>query len=375
VSGGGAPMRIALVISASGWRGSGASFAKVAQGLERRGHGVLLLTGAPRLTSRFEEEGLPVRRLPMRDTGPREVWSLLRTLRAHRAQLVMADAPRDLRLSVYASFPLRLPVVYRFNLNYRRSRNHFADRMYFRRVRALVFQSSFVRDLAYGQSPWMRGTPAWQIPNGYDTVRFAPDAEAGRAFRAEHGISAGSRVVLTPGKLARNKGHEVVFEALRRLAGGGLAPGTYVVLGDGIRDAELRGLAAGLGVRTIFTGFIPPDRVAAALNAADLIVHPSHNEIFPNAVGEAMAAGRAIVATDAGGTPELVGRDGTAGLLVPPGDAAAMADAMAALLRDPERRDALGVAGRKRILREFPLERMVDGYERSFSELIRARGR
>jgi len=367
-------MRIALVISASGWRGSGASFAKVAAGLNRRGHRVLLLTGAPRLTARFEDEGLPVRRLPMRDTGPREVWSLLRALRAHGAELVMADAPRDLRLSVYASFPLRLPVVYRFNLNYRRTRNHFADRMYFRRVRALVFQSGFVRDLAYGQSPWMRGAPAWQIPNGYDTARFAPDAEAGRAFRAEHGIPPGARVVLTPGKLARNKGHEVVFEALRRLEPRGLAPETYVVLGDGIREDELRGLAAGLAAHTIFTGFIPPDRVAAALNAADLIVHPSHNEIFPNAVGEAMAAGRAVIATDAGGTPELVGRDGAAGVLIPPGDAGAMAEAMAALLRDPARREALGAAARERVVREFPLERMVNGYERAFTELIRAHG-
>lgn len=375
MSGGRTTMRIALVISASGWRGSGASFAKVAQGLIRRGHDVLLLTGAPRLTARFEEEGLPAYRLPMRDTGPREVWSLLRALRRHGAQLVMADAPRDLRLSIYAAFPLRLPVVYRFNLNYRRSRNHLADRMYFRRVRALVFQSSFVRDLAYGQSPWMRGTPAWQIPNGYDSTRFAPDADASRAFRAEHAIPSEARVVLTPGKLARNKGHEVVFDALRRLGGRGLAPEAYVVLGDGIREDELRGLAAGLATRTVFTGFISPDRVAAALNAADLVVHPSYNEIFPNAVGEAMAAGRAVVATDAGGTPELVGRDGTAGVLVPPGDPAAMADAMAALLRDRERRAALGAAARERIVREFPLERMVDGYETAFAELIRKHGR
>ena len=144
--------------------------------------------------------------------------------------------------------------------------------------------------------------PAHRIPNGYDTTRFAPDPEAGRAFRASLGIAPDALVVVTPGKLARNKGHDVAFEALRRLGVRGRGPSVYVVLGDGIREDELRGLAGGLPMSTIFTGFMPPDRVAAALNAADLVVHPSSNEIFPNAVGEAMACGCAIVATDAGGT-------------------------------------------------------------------------
>jgi glycosyltransferase involved in cell wall biosynthesis len=370
VSGAPEALRIALVISAPGWRGSGASFAKVAQGLNARGHRVLVLTGAPRLTARFVEEGLPVARLPMRNTGPREVWLLLRALRQHGAQLVMADAPRDLRLSAYAAFPLRIPVVYRYNLNYRRPRNHLADRLYFSRVRSLVFQSAFVRDLAYEQSPWMRSAHAYRIPNGFDTARFAPDPEAGRAFRASLGIAPDALVVLTPGKLARNKGHDVAFEAVRRLAVRGRAPGAYVVLGDGIREDELRGLAAGLGVPTMFTGFLPPDQVAAALNAADLVVHPSCNEIFPNAVGEAMACGCAVVATDAGGTPELLGVSGVAGLLVPPDDPAAMAAATAELLANPARRAAMGAAARERIVREFPLRRMVDGYERAFGELV-----
>ena len=278
-------LRVALVISAPGWRGSGASFAKVAQGLTERGHDVLVLTGAPRLTARFVEEGLRVRQLPMRDTGPREVWSLLRELRRHGTGVAMADGPRDLRLCAYAALPLRIPLVYRFNLNHRRARNHLMDRVYFRRVRSLVFQSEFARALAYRQSPWMRRAPAPRIPNGYDTARFAPDPAAGRAFRASLGISPEATVVVTPGKLARNKGHDVAFDALRRLAGSGHAPGAYVVLGDGIREQELKALAQELQVPTWFTGFLAPEAVAAALNAADLVVHPSSHEIFPERGG------------------------------------------------------------------------------------------
>jgi glycosyltransferase involved in cell wall biosynthesis len=368
-------LRVALVISAPGWRGSGASFAKVAQGLTERGHDVLVLTGAPRLTARFVEEGLRVRQLPMRDTGPREVWSLLREFRRHGSGVAMADGTRDLRLCAYAALPLRIPLVYRFNLNHRRARNHLMDRVYFRRVRSLVFQSQFARTLAYRQSPWMRGTPAPQIPNGYDTARFAPDPAAGRAFRASLGISPEATVVVTPGKLARNKGHDVAFDALQRLAGSGHAPGAYVVLGDGIREQELKTLARDLGIPTWFTGFLAPEGVAAALNAADLVVHPSSQEIFPNAVGEAMACGRPVVAMDSGGTPELVGTDGTAGVLVPPRDPAALTQAIGALLADDGRRAALGAAARARILQTFPLRRMIDGYEQVFAQLVQARRR
>jgi glycosyltransferase involved in cell wall biosynthesis len=147
-----------------------------------------------------------------------------------------------------------------------------------------------------------------------------------------------------------------------------------VVLGDGIREQELKTLARDLGIPTRFTGFLAPEGVAAALNAADLVVHPSSQEIFPNAVGEAMACGRPVVAMDSGGTPELVGTDGIAGVLVPPRDPAALAQAIGSLLADVGRRAALGTAARERILQTFPLRRMIDGYEQVFAGLVRARG-
>jgi glycosyltransferase involved in cell wall biosynthesis len=102
------------------------------------------------------------------------------------------------------------------------------------------------------------------------------------------------------------------------------------------------------------------------------MVHPSLHEIFPNAVGEAMACGRPVVAADAGGTSELLGRDGEAGLLVPPGDPDALALAIGGLLADRERRERLGAAARHRIETEFPLSRMIDGYEHVLGEVTGA---
>lgn len=370
-------MRVALMTGAVGWRGSGASFAKVAGGLNRRGHTALLITAAPRLTASFQAEGLPVTQLPARNTGPREIWALHRTLRRLRAEVIMVDTRRDLRLAAYAAWLQGAKVVYRYNHNSRRARGDLGDRLYARRVALLVFQSRFIRDDALRQLPWLAAKPAVQIPNGYDTRRFAPDVAAGRAFRGSYGIADDAFVVMTPGKLARGKGHEVSFAALAELVRQGRRP-TQVVLGDGIRDVELRELAHRLGLPTVFTGFLTPEQVAAALNAADLVAHPSPLEIFPNAVGEAMACGRAVVAVDGGGTRELVGSGtgaGGAGVLVPPGSASDMARVLAELWDDPARRSALGEAARRRIKDEFPLRRMIDRYEAAFAELTQRRSR
>jgi glycosyltransferase involved in cell wall biosynthesis len=362
-------MRVALLTSANGWRGSSVSYAKLARGLGERDHTVQLITAVPRVTERFVAEGLPVTEIPGRNTGPREVWALFRTLRRHDVQAVVVDTPRDVRLSAYATLFQGARIVYRYNLNYRRPRDHLADRVYQGRVSACVFQSQFIQEDALRQAPWMGRLPAYRIPNGYDTDRFAPRPEAGRAFRARWDIPADIPVVLTSAKLARNKGHEVAIAALDRVHRGGLEL-LYLICGDGAREGELRSLAGACGLPARFTGLLKSQELIAALAAADVVVHPSPQEIFPNAVGEAMSCARAVVAADAGGTGELLGRDGVTGVLVAPDDPEAMAQAVDSLLRDPARRGALGWAARRRIETEFPLRRMIGGYEAALREVV-----
>jgi glycosyltransferase involved in cell wall biosynthesis len=363
------PMRIALLTSANGWRGSGASYAKLARGLSDRGHFAHLITSAPRLTRRLAALSLPVTEIPGRNTGLREVRALLALLRRLQVDAVVADTPRDVRLSAYATLLHRARLVYRYNLAYRRPRNHMMDRIYLSRVAACVYQSHWIEKDAAEHAGWMRRIPSYRVPNGYDTRRYAPRVEDGLRFRASLGIPPEVPVVLTLAKLVRNKGHEVAIEALAELRRTGIEL-AYVVCGDGGKEEELRALAASLGVSAIFTGLLDAEEIVAALAAADLVVHPSLREIFPNAVGEAMACGRPVVAADAGGTTELVGGDGTAGVLVPPGNPAALAEAIRTLLADPERRVRLGAAARRRIETEFPLSRMIDGYERVLGEVV-----
>ncbi len=365
-------MQIVLLITANGWRGSGVSYAKIARGLLDRGHEIGVVTATRRVTERLLGAGLPVTQLPARNTGPREVLVLWRTLKRLRAQAILTDTPRDVRLSAYATLLHRVPIVYRYNLNYRPHRSHLMDRVYLSRIAACIYQSRYIRSEAYAEAPRFRELPSARIPNGYDTAFFAPKPEAGAAFRARYGIAPGAALILTSAKLARDKGHDIAIEALSRVRRDGRDV-VYVICGDGSKEAELRELASRTSLPTIFTGLLDPADMVAGLSAADVVVHPSLREIFPNAVGEAMSCGRAVIAADAGGTSELLGRDDTAGVLVAPGDVESLADAVQVLLADGDLRAQLGAAARHRIEKRYPLSRMIDGYETGLARVVSGR--
>jgi glycosyltransferase involved in cell wall biosynthesis len=215
----------------------------------------------------------------------------------------------------------------------------------------------------------MAKIPAYRVPNGYDTVRYAPRPEAARAFRERYGISPTARVVLSAAKLTRNKGHDIAIAALNRVRHEGLDL-VYVVCGDGHLEGELVSIARRCGLPSVFTGLLGTRDMIAAYSAADLVVHPSVQEIFPNAVGEAMSCARPVIAADAGGTPELLGRDGLTGVLVPPSDVEALVEAVGDVLGEAGRLRTIGEAARRRIEQEFPLTRMIDGYEHALQEIV-----
>jgi glycosyltransferase involved in cell wall biosynthesis len=158
------------------------------------------------------------------------------------------------------------------------------------------------------------------------------------------------------GRLEPAKGQETVLRALSSVPGLTVAFVGRDVAG---RRRFLEELAATLGVaaRVIFTG--PRDDVLAVLAGSDLLVQASRAEAFPVVPLEAMAAGLPVVATDVGGTRELVA-NGETGVLVPPGDANALAAALTELTGDGERARALGAAGRRRVEAHFSAEQMVE---------------
>jgi len=207
-----------------------------------------------------------------------------------------------------------------------------------------------------------------KIYNGVAQISpWTPEEVA--SFRAREGLPPRAPVAVCVSNFFDYKGHHDLVEALARIAGD-FPDATYVLIGRDAGSLEAtRALAGNLGVlpRLRFVG--PRSDVPDFLRAADLFVHPSHQEGFSNAILEAMAAGLPVVACDVGGNPEAVA-DGVTGRLVPPRDPAALATAMAEILADPGKGRSMGEAGRQRVTERFSPDRMVREIEEMYESLM-----
>jgi glycosyltransferase involved in cell wall biosynthesis len=186
-----------------------------------------------------------------------------------------------------------------------------------------------------------RGADAEQfdVPAPRRPVPTAADISAARTD-----MGAGGRpVVLAVARLAPQKGLDVLISAADQWRDREPQPRT-VIAGAGPLAADLLAQAARTGVDVVLLG--PRDDVPALLAAADVVVVPSRWEARALVIQEAMRAGRPVVATRAGGTPELTGADGA--ILVPPEDPAALAEAVAAVLDDASLASRLRAAARQR---------------------------
>lgn len=310
-----------------------------------------------------------------RDLGV--LWRLAGLLRRLRPHVVHTHTAKAGTLGRLAARLARVPIVvhtyhghvFRGYFPPRTTRLFVAIERYLaRRTDRLLAVSPTVRDevLACGIG---RPDRFAVVPLGLDLEPFLGCEGRRGELRAELGVEPEALLVGIVARLVPIKAHEVFLRAaastVRRVP-----RARFLIVGDGERRAELEGLARELGVadRTRFLGWRSDlDRVYADL---DLVALTSQNEGSPVSLIEAMAAARPVVATRVGGVPDLV-EDGPTGWLVPPGDADALASAIAALLGDPERRRKLGEAARARAYPAYSAERLLGDIDRLYTELAR----
>jgi glycosyltransferase involved in cell wall biosynthesis len=189
-------------------------------------------------------------------------------------------------------------------------------------------------------------------------------------IRAHYGIPREALLLGTVANLLPLKGYEVMLEALPSILTT-LPAVHYLIIGGGGVEycARLKAITVerGIAERVHFAGF--QESVGSYLSALDLYVHPSLKEAFGLAVVEAMAMGKAVVATTAGGLPEVVAQ-GETGLLVPPGDAEPLAAAVVTLLKDQATREQMGFRGKARARERFSLEASVANMEQLYGEVL-----
>jgi glycosyltransferase involved in cell wall biosynthesis len=211
------------------------------------------------------------------------------------------------------------------------------------------------------------------IPHGVDTERYHPaDGSERTDLRERLRLPASALLVTYTGRLLKGKGLETLVEAFATLAARDPRPHLLLV-GSGAGqalsvEAEIRAgvEARGLGGRVTFTGRV--ENVEDYLRASDVFAFPSLFEALGLSLLEAAACGLPCVGSRTGGIVDVI-EDGASGLLVLPGDAEALAGALATLASDPGRRLAMGRRGRDVVLSRFDVEDSVDRYRGLFREL------
>lgn len=335
---------------------------------------VAILSGEGELVPAFRDAGIPVHFLGARSRfDPLALRRLTRLLRTGHYDIVHSHL---FRADIYAGLAVaqlgenRPPLV---------STRHNDDRFFLNPFVGIIhYMMSSRQDLIIAISDHIarftvsRGVRyperVRRVYHGLEPpVTLALERE-GQRIRKELGLASEDFVVGNVGRLAPQKGQRHLIGAMPALLE--RVPRAHAVIaGSGHLEDYLRDLAAEVGVAERVHVLGPRKDVPALMHAIDVFAMPSIWEGFGLVLLEAMAAGRPIVASRVATIPEVV-LDGETGLLVPPGDPLALAEAVARLANDPDFATQLGEAGRARLRRHFSIDKMVGDTELLYRELL-----
>ena len=367
-------VRIAFMIESDGPGGAERMVAQLAGELEAGGCGCVAFVparGEGWLGRELTAAGVAVETFRLdRPFSPQLSRDLAAAFRRHRIDLVHSH---EFSMSLYGAWGARragIPHVITMH-----GGRYYAHRLR-RRVllRAAIAASSAVVVVSEGlrthltHDLWLRKARITTIPNG---VRFLPTHES--TLRAELGLAPEDRAIVSVGNLYAVKGHSVLLDAVARLAGE--LPRVHIVIagrGDLAAALEQQANTAGIRERVHFLGL--REDIANVLASADLFVLPSLSEGLPLALLEAMFAARPIVASAVGDVPVALA-GGAAGVLVPPGDAVALAEAIGRLLAQPFEARRLGRSAQVRAAAEYGINRMVQRYAELYEQVLTRRRR
>jgi glycosyltransferase involved in cell wall biosynthesis len=205
------------------------------------------------------------------------------------------------------------------------------------------------------------------VPNGVDVERFQPRAEVRAAVRQRLGLPPHVPVCGIVAALREEKNH-LLFLRAAALTKQTLSNARFLIVGDGPLREKLQQAARDEGIADSVHFLGSRADVAELLPALDLFALTSHNEANPVSILEAMAAGLPVVATRVGSVAETV-KHGVNGYLAQPGNAAEISRYWLAVLSEPGAVGDMGRAGRQRVVQNWSLQRMVDGYQQLIAEV------
>jgi glycosyltransferase involved in cell wall biosynthesis len=347
-------VRIVHADSARTWRGGQNQVLLTSRGMAARGHEVwLACQGGSALESRARAAGLAVRPMAFHgDFSPGAVMGLARLVRETQPDVIHLHDPHAVSAGLAASS---------LAPGFRRMASRRVDfplrgalsRWKYGACRRVIAVSRAIAGQLQAD-----GVPGDRIRVVYEGVPDRAAEPGGRGALEALGVPLDAPVVGNVAALTGHKDHHTLLEAAVRVRRA-MPEVRFVIVGEGELRGELeeRTRALGLGDRVVFTGF--RDDLDRLLPAFTVFALSSHMEGLGTSLLDAMVFSRPVVATAAGGIPEAV-EDGVTGRIVPPRDAASLAQALVEVLGDVPRRRAMGAAGRLRFEQRFTADRMIE---------------
>jgi len=372
------PIRIAYAIKSMEVGGSQTHLTHVLRLLDRDRFDPVLycLTGEGVLMDQVRALGVPIVSpgvgAAFKGTGfMRRVAELSRSLRDHRVGIVHNYLLRANLVGSVSARLARVPIVLcskrgcherrGFELISAKIGNALAD--------CVTVNADAVREFVHANEGCPRDKMV-VIPSGVDTDRFQPLPPAD--FKAQIGVPADRRVVGIITRMRVRKGVEEFIRAMGETRA--VHPNAHaVIVGEVALDDALTQLVSELGLGDHLTLLGRRNDIPQVLSAFDVFVLSSHDEGMSNAILEAMAMEKPVVATDVGGTGEVV-QHGQSGVLVPPKDPHALAVAITDILGQPQRAAAMGGLGRRIVVDRFSARSMVRQMEHLYLQLAAQRG-
>jgi len=362
--------RVLLVTPLSNPGGTELSTLSLATGLRQAGHEVYVMCNPHPLVSGFAERGVSVVLAGMR----RNIWSLAKDASVMRR--CIAESEIDI-IHFQSAFPIIMSLLCRRTIESNGVKVVWtcrgikgvsyavAGHLFSHIVDFVIANCNAERDklVRHGLSPW-------KISTIYNCPNIAVPMDIGgksKDLLNELSIDADIPIVGTASRLAPERGVKYFLEAaamvLRQLP-----EVKFIVAGSGPLEQQLRQQAASLGIERQVAFLGPRRDMEKVYSVVDVFVNPRPDEQGTgNTNAEAMAFGKPVVAVRGGGTPEIV-HDDITGLLVPPKDSKALAQAVLRLLGDRDIARQMGLAGRQRVMRDYSVERLVREVEQVYEE-------
>jgi glycosyltransferase involved in cell wall biosynthesis len=352
-----------LIMDLSNFYGGASS--RVLSMLTRFPSGTAALAGLENgaVTREAKRLGLPVHVLGSRKTDPRILPRLVRLIRKEGFQVLDTQNIQSKFYASLAASLTRVALVSTINSWYENEHGGASTRGKIYTMLELATNRKLALYVTVSEKDrgmlLRSGIPADKIELIYNAVDTAPPKLEPNFLRAQFNLPSDALICLAVGRLVRIKGYDVLIEAMKEAAQE-VPTLACVIIGEGETRAELtRQIAdAGLQGRVILPGYLPRETILSALASCDIFAMPSRYEGTPIALLEAGSLACPIIASNAGGMPELVSHEEQA-LLVPPEDPHALAQTLIRLAKDRALAKRLGESAQTRVREKFSLENQV----------------